>query len=210
AAGVIKMVQAMQHGVLPKSLHVGEPSSHVDWTVGAVSLLSEAQPWPETGEPRRSAVSSFGFSGTNAHIILEQAPEARTHEAQTSEAPAPEAQPAADEGRTEETPARPAVSSAVPWLLSARSADALRGQAERLFAKVEADAGTGSEVADLGYSLATTRSTFEHRAVLVGHDLAELRPALEALASGEPGAGVVQGVAGAGGKVAFVFPGQGS
>ncbi|MEQ0565329.1 type I polyketide synthase [Amycolatopsis sp. NEAU-NG30] len=174
-AGVIKMVEAMRHGVLPATLHVDEPSPHVDWSSGAVSLLTEARPWPETGRPRRAAVSSFGVSGTNAHVILES-PER------------PDA-PKATLGRLGEP---------VPWVISARSEAALRGQAEAL-RSVE------GEPLDIAWSLATTRATFEHRTVVIGPEFA-----LDAVAQGVPHPRVVTGVAGRPGKVVFVFPGQGS
>ncbi|MEU9048709.1 beta-ketoacyl synthase N-terminal-like domain-containing protein, partial [Kitasatospora sp. NPDC048343] len=195
AAGVIKMVMAMQQGVLPKSLHVGEPSSHVDWTAGAVELLSEAQEWPETGEPRRSAVSSFGFSGTNAHIILEQAP-------------AMEALPDAVDGPAVDVPAVdvPAVSGPVPVVLSGRTEQALREQAGRLARRLAADPGLA--LTDVAFTLATARSAFEQRAALVGDDRAQLLAGLEALAEG--GSAGVRGVAGTGGRAAFLFAGQGS
>ncbi|WP_275563143.1 polyketide synthase, partial [Streptomyces sp. 5-6(2022)] len=144
-AGIIKMVQAMRHGVLPKSLHIDEPSPHVDWAAGAVSLLSEAREWPETGRPRRAGVSSFGVSGTNAHAIIEQAPE-------------PE--PA-------EVSALPAVQpSVLPWTVSGKNADALRAQAERLLADLERRPDVSPT--DLAYSLATSRAALDHRAVVVG------------------------------------------
>ncbi|GAA4468610.1 hypothetical protein GCM10023170_082790 [Phytohabitans houttuyneae] len=136
-AGVIKMVEALRHGIAPRTLHVDAPSTHVDWSAGAVSLLTASQPWPEVGRPRRAAVSSFGISGTNAHVILEEPPAAE-----------PVGEPAA-------TPAL------VAWPVSARSAAALDAQIERLNALPE-DARL-----DTGYSLATGRSLFEHRAVLL-------------------------------------------
>ncbi|MEU9048756.1 MULTISPECIES: beta-ketoacyl synthase N-terminal-like domain-containing protein, partial [unclassified Kitasatospora] len=191
AAGVIKMVLAMQHGVLPKSLHVGEPSSHVDWSAGAVELLAEARPWPEIGRARRAAVSSFGFSGTNAHIILEQAPE-------------PEAVEAADQDGAPLV----ALTSGLPWVLSARTAGALRGQAQRLLDLLDGEPDTAPEA--VGVALASTRAAFEHRAVLVGADRSELRAALETLAADGVSAGQIRGVSGSAGRVAFVFPGQGS
>ncbi|WP_455567528.1 SDR family NAD(P)-dependent oxidoreductase [Streptomyces antimycoticus] len=185
-AGIIKMVQAMDHGVLPQSLHINEPSPHVDWESGAVSLLSEAREWPETGRPRRAGISSFGVSGTNAHAIIEQAPEPEPAEA--SALPA----------------ARPSV---LPWLVSGKSADALRAQAERLLADLERRPELSPT--DLAYSLATTRAALDHRAVVVGQDRAALISGLEALARGESASGLVQGSV-ADGKVAFLFTGQGS
>nr|WP_244215785.1 type I polyketide synthase [Kitasatospora purpeofusca] len=186
-AGIIKMVQAMRHGALPRTLHVDAPTPHVDWAAGAVRLLTEDTPWPETGRPRRAAVSSFGVSGTNAHTILEQPAE-----------PAPATAPAPV----------PAAAPALPWLLSARSADALREQAARLLRHVE-HAPTLA-VADLGRSLALNRSAFEHRAALTGTDRETLLQGLAALAAGEPSAELVRGVTGAAVKTAFLFPGQGS
>ncbi|MFD7616206.1 type I polyketide synthase [Streptomyces sp. NPDC059802] len=187
-AGVMKMVLALQNGVLPQTLHIDRPSTHVDWSEGDVRLLDERRDWPETGAPRRAGVSAFGVSGTNAHVILEQAPEA------------PEA--AGD--------VRPVVGlPAVPWVLSAKSPQALADQAGRLLARVRGDAGLS--VVDLGYSLALTRSRFEYRAGVVAGERAEFVAALEAIASGGPVPGVVRGVAAdAEVRPVFVFPGQGA
>ncbi|MEU5274571.1 SDR family NAD(P)-dependent oxidoreductase [Streptomyces hygroscopicus] len=201
--GVIKMVMAMRHGVLPRTLHVDEPTPHVDWSSGGVSLLTEAREWPETGDrPRRAAVSSFGISGTNAHVIIEQPPEP------AEERPAVRGEPAP---------------VALPWVLSGGSADALREQAARLASflgegdTVAADAAVvaapadapSAKAVDLAYSLATSRSALGHRAVLFGREAGDIREALRALASGGSGAGVVSGVVGVG-KPVVVFPGQGS
>ncbi|MEU4303831.1 beta-ketoacyl synthase N-terminal-like domain-containing protein, partial [Kitasatospora aureofaciens] len=176
--GVIKTVLALQHGVLPRTLHVDEPSPMVDWSAGAVELLTEERDWPETGRPRRAGVSSFGVSGTNAHVIVEQAPAA---EAEIETEP-----PAAPDGSGRTLPA-------VPWALSGRSRAALRGQAERLAAHVAERPGL--DPVDVGFSLTAGRATFEHRAVVLGADPAG---ALAALAEGREGAGVVRGFAGAG------------
>ncbi|WP_250405191.1 type I polyketide synthase [Streptomyces cellostaticus] len=187
-AGVIKMVMAMRHGLLPRTLHVDEPTPHVDWSAGAVSLLTEAVEWPETGRPRRAGVSSFGISGTNAHAIIEQAPEPD---------PAPASpEPDANAGRVP-----------VPLLVSARGEDALRAQARRLHAHVHADPGL--RTVDLGLSLATTRSALEQRAALLAGDRAELLRGLNALARGEDSPGLVRGTAREG-RTAFLFTGQGS
>ncbi|WP_421106322.1 SDR family NAD(P)-dependent oxidoreductase [Streptomyces sp. NEAU-S77] len=185
-AGIIKMVLAMRHGVLPQSLHIDEPSPHVDWEAGAVSLLAESREWPETDRPRRAGISSFGVSGTNAHAIIEQAPE-------------PEPQPASD--------AAPRAAGVLPWALSGKSADALRDQAVRLLAHLEERPEL--PLTDLGYSLATTRAALDHRAVVVGEDRAALVAGLEALSRGDSAAGLVEGSV-ADGKVAFLFTGQGS
>ncbi|MFD7506788.1 type I polyketide synthase [Streptomyces sp. NPDC059850] len=182
-AGVMKTVLAMRHGVLPESLHIAEPTPHVDWSAGDIELLTEARPWPETGRPRRAAVSSFGFSGTNAHAILEQAPE--------------------------EEPVRdtPESGGVLPWVLSGKNEAALRAQAAKLLAHL--DAAPGLRTADIGHSLATTRTAFDQRAVLVGSDRDDLARGLDALARGQVLPNLVQG-ASIGGKAAFVFPGQGS
>ncbi|MGK4578840.1 SDR family NAD(P)-dependent oxidoreductase [Kitasatospora sp. HPMI-4] len=184
-AGIIKMVQAMRHGVLPKTLHVDQPSPHVDWSAGGVALLEEARPWPETGEPRRAGVSSFGVSGTNAHTIIEQAP-------------APVAG----------TPEQPPAAGLLPHLVSGRTAAALRAQAARLRAHLD----TVPELAqaDLAHSLATTRAALDHRAVVLAADRAELLAGLDALAAGESAPQLVQGVAAAEGRTAVLFTGQGS
>ncbi|WP_349345336.1 type I polyketide synthase [Streptomyces rapamycinicus] len=203
-AGVIKMVMAMRQGILPQTLHVDEPTPHVDWSAGAVRLLTEARPWPETGRPRRAGISSFGISGTNAHTIIEQAPEA---EEQEPAAPRP--------GAGAEAP-RPVASAVVPWLVSGKGEAALRAQAERLHARLTApdSAQDGdpavASVADVGYSLAVSRSAFEHRAAVIGEDRESLLRGLRALAQGEITPGVVRGQAVKGRRTAFVFPGQGA
>ncbi|MEV4148837.1 type I polyketide synthase [Amycolatopsis sp. NPDC049691] len=181
AAGVIKMVLAMRHGLLPRSLHSERPSPHVDWSAGALELLTSATPWPDKPGPRRVGVSSFGVGGTNAHVVLE-------HD------PVPE--PVIERER---------VSGPVPWLVSARSAAGLPAQAEKL-AAFAGDA----DIADVGWSLASTRTAFEHRAVVLGDDRSDLLTGLRALATGTPSASVVTGVAGAAGRTVFVFPGQGA
>uniref|UniRef100_UPI0028DC35D5 type I polyketide synthase n=1 Tax=Streptomyces stackebrandtii TaxID=3051177 RepID=UPI0028DC35D5 len=247
--GVIKMIESMRHGVLPKTLHVDEPSPHVDWEAGAVSLLTEEQEWPEVGRPRRAAVSSFGISGTNAHVIIEQAP-----------------QPAAPAETASRLPA-------VPWLLSGKTAEALEAQAASLAAFVESafvesafvesapvesasaeegstekdsteagsteagsteagsteagsteagstkagsneavsnEDGSAMAVEHVGWSLATSRSSFEHRAVVVGGDRETFLAGLRALAAGAEGPGVVRGTARESVRSGFVFTGQGA
>ncbi|TGA86232.1 acyltransferase domain-containing protein, partial [Streptomyces palmae] len=186
-AGVIKMVMAMRHGVLPRTLHVDAPSPHVDWSSGSVELLTEARAWPEAGRPRRAAVSSFGISGTNAHVIVEQAP-------------AVEAAPVVEADGV----------GVVPWVVSGRGGAALRAQAGRLLAAVEGRPEWG--IAEVGRSLAVSRAQLEQRAVVVGGDRAELLAGLRALAAGETAGApqVVLGRNGAAGRPVFVFPGQGS
>ncbi|WP_307805860.1 type I polyketide synthase [Streptomyces chrestomyceticus] len=196
-AGIVKMVAAMERGVVPATLYAERPSSQVDWDAGAVRLATEAVPWPETGErPRRAGVSSFGFSGTNAHVIIEQAPAA------DEESPAPGAAPEATDGvaGTE--------LSLLPWVVSGRSEAGLAGQAGRLAAFVGQDAGV--RPVDVGWSLVSSRAVLEHRAVVLGSDRQELVTALGALAEGRDLPGVVSGVAGVAGRLGFVFTGQGA
>nr|WP_190021503.1 type I polyketide synthase [Streptomyces hiroshimensis] len=197
-AGVIKMVLAMQHGVLPQTLHVDRPTPQVDWSAGSVELLTEAAAWPETDHPRRAGISSFGISGTNAHVILEQATEPEAEEAAGDEA--------GGEAAAEE-PLLPRT-SVVPWVLSGKTEEALREQAQRLLSSMDLAAASP---ADMGFSLAVTRSALEHRAAVTGADADELRAGLTGLAAGEPAAHVVTGRAeGARGKTGFLFSGQGS
>ncbi|CAM5391644.1 SDR family NAD(P)-dependent oxidoreductase OS=Streptomyces chartreusis OX=1969 GN=CP983_04235 PE=4 SV=1 [Streptomyces chartreusis] len=190
-AGVMKMVMALAAERLPRTLHAEQPSSHVDWESGAVRLLTEERAWPRGGRPRRAGVSSFGISGTNAHVVIEEASAAA---ATTSEgAPEP------DESAVEETEAPAAPSPTVelpviPWVVSARGADALHAQTERL-GSVDADP------LDTGFSLAATRAALDHRAVVLGRDLADLRAQLAAP--------VIKGAA-TEGRTAWLFTGQGS
>ncbi len=184
-AGVIKMVMAMRHGVLPPTLHTGEPSPLVEWDSGAVRLLTEPVEWTQDDHARRAGVSAFGFSGTNAHLILEQVPQ-----------------------DTEPSGTPQAAGFVAPWILSARSAAALRGQARRLH---DLAATGGTDAARIGWSLLTTRSLFEHRAVVAAQDTASSLAGLNALADGEPSSAVVTGTAGGQGPgPVLVFPGQGS
>ncbi|HEV7649802.1 MAG TPA: type I polyketide synthase, partial [Actinophytocola sp.] len=182
AAGVIKMVLAMRHGLLPKTLHADAPSSHVDWSAGAVELLTDARPWPRTNEPRRAGISSFGLSGTNAHVIIEEPPRAASEP--------PEA-------------ARPAV---LPWLVSARTPQALRDQAARLLARL---AEPGTEPADVAFSLATTRAAFARRAGFVADGREQVVACLTALAADGRAPGLHTGTA-TKQKLAFLFTGQGA
>ncbi|MGW3789514.1 type I polyketide synthase [Micromonospora chokoriensis] len=192
-AGVIKMVQAIRHGRLPRTLHAAKASPHVDWSTGRVALLTEARDWPETERPRRAAVSSFGISGTNAHVILEAAPPIEQSPAIEQTAPA--------------EPRRPVDGLPLPWLLSGHTEPALRAQARRLLTHL--DAAPGVAVADIGHSLATTRAPLELRAAVVAHDEAGFRAALHALSEGEPDPRLLIARA-VEGRTVFVFPGQGS
>ncbi|MEV7545612.1 type I polyketide synthase [Streptomyces sp. NPDC089915] len=181
--GIIKMVEAMRHGVLPKTLHAEEPSPHIDWTSGAVRLLTEPVEWTGNGRPRRAGVSSFGFSGTNAHVVLEEAPESAVEAASTTPFTA-------------------------PLLLSAKSPEALRAQARGLLPYAQ---DPGLSAGDLAYSLATGRSALEHRAAVTADSPAGTLEALTALANGTPSHAVLRGTAASGGgRTAFLFSGQGS
>ncbi|MGW3200283.1 type I polyketide synthase [Streptomyces sp. NPDC001118] len=188
AGGVIKMIMAMRHGILPRTPHTDPPSPHVDWSAGAVELLREDVAWPRSDRPRRAGVSSFGISGTNAHVIIEEPP--RDGERPTGGTDAPVDARLADGTRT----GAPALPGRIPLPLSARSADALRGQAARLHAFLADE--PERRLHDVALSLATTRSALEHRAVLTVADHDEALRALKALTDGtEPGAAVISGTA---------------
>ncbi|WP_248001497.1 type I polyketide synthase [Streptomyces sp. RPA4-5] len=180
-AGIIKMVMAMHHGVLPATLHAAEPTPHVDWSTGAVELLTEARRWPAADRPRRAGVSSFGMSGTNVHVIVEQGEPAPAAPAEQSPGP-------------------------VPWPLSGRTPAALRAQAVRLGEHLTARPGDGP--AEVARAL-SSRTALAHRAVVLGADRTAQTRELAALAAGEPGAGAVSGTV-AEGRTAFLFTGQGA
>ncbi|WP_416478372.1 type I polyketide synthase [Streptomyces sp. LKA04] len=186
--GVIKTVMAMRHGYMPPTLHVDAPTRHVDWSSGTVELLAEGREWTRGDRPRRAGVSSFGVSGTNAHVILEEAPP--------------------EEQADEHAPEPGATGGLVPWVLSGRSAKALRGQAGKLRDLLAS--GTDADDAAVGWSLASSRTRFEHRAVVLGRGRDELMDALTALREDTESPAVVRGGAGRLGGVAFVFPGQGA
>ncbi|MFI8634300.1 type I polyketide synthase [Streptomyces chartreusis] len=195
-AGVIKTVLAMRHGRLPRTLHADDPTDAVEWTAGHVVLLRQAADWPRTGRPRRAAVSAFGISGTNAHVVLEAAPKP---EPEPAPEPAPEPQPAPERAPAPQPSPEPALSPepapslahAVPWPLSARTADALTDHITRV-----RERAAGLDPLDVGHSLAAGRSSFEHRAVLLG-SAPDAPPLAEAVAGDEP-------------SVALLFSGQGS
>ncbi|MFE9107970.1 SDR family NAD(P)-dependent oxidoreductase [Actinomadura geliboluensis] len=184
-AGVIKMVMAMRNGMLPRTLHVDEPSPHIDWSQGTVRLLTEAITWDGTERPRRAGVSSFGISGTNAHVVLEQAPETDVAEQDRSAVPG----------------------GVVPLVVSGRSAEALAAQAARLREFLVGD--DAPALPDVGRALAASRASLEHRGAVLAPDRETALAGLEALVRGEPTATVVSGVANPG-RVVMVFPGQGS
>jgi acyl transferase domain-containing protein/acyl carrier protein len=217
AAGVIKMVMAMRNGVLPKILHMDAPSRHVDWSTGAVSLLTDAVPWPQAAVPRRAAVSSFGMSGTNAHVILEEAPSPPSAEIEPSPSGGIEGAGGHDEVELglDDTAVGPDVAvggasldSVVPWIVSGRGDGALRAQAGRLHAHMYGSDGLCVE--DVGLSLAASRSMFESRAVVIG-GREELLNGLDALSRGQASPCVVEAHAPAnGGPLAFLFTGQGA
>ncbi len=186
-AGVIKMVQAIRHEVLPKTLHVDAPTRHVDWDAGNVKLLVEPQQWPRGDRPRRAAISSFGVSGTNAHIILEDAPQAQ------------------ESSSAQEAPTLP--TSVVPFMLSAKSDEALIAQADRLGSFVQAHAELGS--ADIAATLALGRQQLEHRTAIIGPDRDALLAGLDAICSGNASNTLI-GTARRSAKTAFIFSGQGS
>ncbi|ATL32844.1 Malonyl CoA-acyl carrier protein transacylase [Streptomyces formicae] len=195
-AGVIKTVEALRHRVLPATLHVDAPTPRVDWSSGGVRLLTERREWSDPGRPRRAAVSAFGISGTNAHLVLEEAP------------PEESAQDEEKDG-AKGTEATGLVDAVVPWPLSGRSGNALRAQADRLAAHVQDRADLPG--LDVGASLALSRGALEHRAVVLAADRTEALTGLSALAQGVPAADVVTGTVRPGAaRVAFVFPGQGS
>ena len=186
-AGVIKMVLAMQHGQLPKTLHAEQPSPHIDWSSGALALIDTLRPWQANGHPRRAGVSSFGVSGTNAHVILEEAPPT---------------------GATGDAPASPRPSRPVPLMLSAKTRGALRGQARALHQHLQAHPAL--DLADVGNSLTATRNLFGQRAILVARDRDDALEQLRGVADGKPDDRVIAGEANVRGKTVFVFPGHGA
>jgi acyl transferase domain-containing protein/acyl carrier protein len=198
--GVIKAVLAMREGILPKTLHVDQPSSKVDWEAGEIELLTEPVEWKANGRPRRAGVSSFGISGTNAHLILEEAPE------QAGDAVAKSL--AADSGSGVSSKSEQPLPDQIPLALSAKSEDALRDSAQRLAAHLRGEPEL--QPGDVAYSLLTTRSLFEHRAVAVGAKREQLLDALDALALSSDANGLTKGIARSQQAPVFLFPGQGS
>ncbi|MFD0363641.1 type I polyketide synthase [Nocardia sp. GCM10030253] len=183
-AGVIKMVMAMRHGIVPPTLHVDEPTPHVDWASGRLELVTESRPWPETGRPRRACVSSFGITGTNTHVVLEQAPS------------------------EDETLTTPGVAPPVlAWVISARSARSLTGQGERLAAFLHDN--PEADPVDVGHSLVVSRARLPHRAVVVGRKSDELIAGLESIVAESNSPAVAIGQASPVAETVVVFPGSG-
>jgi acyl transferase domain-containing protein len=215
-AGVIKTVMAMRHRVLPKTLHIDEPSKKIDWSAGSVSLLCDAAPWESTGEPRRAGVSSFGMSGTNAHVIIEEAPlleddptaQFFDDDSAVGGVSVPSGGfPVDTESADAKVHDRGVTGGDVtPLIVSARSVAALRWQAARLRPLMSEE--ESFDVRDVASALAR-RAQLERRAVVLGGTREELTAGLGSLVDGVPGANVVEGVVGRPGAV-FLFPGQGS
>jgi acyl transferase domain-containing protein/thioesterase domain-containing protein/acyl carrier protein len=193
-AGVIKMAMAMRAGVLPKTLHVEQPSTQIDWSAGSVELLAEAKPWEVNGHPRRAGISSFGMSGTNAHVILEEAPETAVAGGRAS----------LDAGQRSQQ----ALPGQVPIVISAKSDSALRDTAAGVVSRLEADRSL--EPRDVGFSLATARPRFEHRAVGIASDRKGLLELLRGLARGTDDEAVSRGLGQTDRRPVFLFPGYGS
>ncbi|WP_228717938.1 type I polyketide synthase [Kitasatospora acidiphila] len=188
-AGIIKMVQAMRHGELPRTLHVAAPTPHADWSSGRVELLTSARPWPAPADrPRRAGVSAFGIGGTNAHVIIEE--------------------PAATDRAPQQAPEPPQRPVAVPWLVCGADEPALRAQARRLADHVAARPGLSP--ADLGFSLVVSRSALTHRAMVPAADRDRMLAGLRAIADGTSGAGAVACLADPRTRTAFLFTGQGA
>ncbi|WP_405858481.1 SDR family NAD(P)-dependent oxidoreductase [Streptomyces sp. NBC_00090] len=213
--GVIKVIQAMRHGIQPRTLHLGEPSPHVDWSAGHIELLADREEWPDHGRPRRAAVSAFGISGTNAHVILEQ-PENLTRPTRTAGGLA---LPGGTSATTDPDAAHAATAGAggtagtahptVPLLLSARDEQALRTRAAQLRAYLTEHPDT--DLVDLAGTLATRRALLDRRAVVIGSDGESLLRGLDAVATGTSGGpGVVRGTGTGRGATAFLFTGQGA
>ncbi len=211
-AGVIKMVEAMRHGVLPRTLHVDSPSSKVDWEAGEVELLTEPREWEPNGKPRRAGVSSFGISGTNAHVILEEAPAPAAVQGTDGAVPA-EGGAGAESGKgpegadSPEAPAAPPLPNTLALPLSAKSEPALREAAANLAAHLQSNPDLDPR--DVAFSLATTRALFEQRAVVSGESREHLVATLSAFGRGEPTANATTGTARSG-KLAYLFTGQGA
>ncbi|MCS7478759.1 type I polyketide synthase [Umezawaea endophytica] len=184
-AGIIKSVMAVRHGVMPRSLHLDQPSTAVDWSSGHLRLLTERRPWPTVNRPRRAGVLSYGVTGSNAHAIIEQVPDS------------------ADGGEH-----RPGGEHSLPWVLSGRTPQALKGQAERLLDRLREN--PDAHPSDVGLSLATTRARFVHRGITMGKDSNTLIGGLRAIANGDPAPQAVSAQALSSPKTVFVFPGQGS
>ncbi len=208
-AGVVKMAMAFRHGMLPRTIHVDEPSRKIEWSSGGVALLSDQVPWPRRDEPRRAAVSSFGVSGTNAHVILEEPPSGKAHVIAST--PPLESDFAVERigGSGVGQHGGWLQNGAIPWVLSARGEPALRAQAKRLLDSLGSDPDLGA--LDVALSL-SARPGLRDRAVFVGSDREALVDALEAFTGGLSATQEIRGTASAAGPggVVFVFPGQGS
>ncbi|WP_417629258.1 type I polyketide synthase [Nocardia lasii] len=204
-AGLIKMVQAIRHAMVPPTLHVDAPTPHADWSENRIRLALRPQPWPHTDHARRAGVSSFGISGTNAHLIVEQAPEPRATVPVSldSGAESPDATPATLDTTPSSLTSAP---RPTPCLLSARTAAALRDQAARLHATV---LNSPHDLIAIAHSLATTRTRFDHRAVVVADTRAAFLHGLAAIADDRTDPSTVLSARAAGGRLAMMFPGQG-